>query len=93
MYLAEDRILCWELVAKAGEKWVLKYVKVRAIFFLWSGSSHLALFSLLVRPGTLLHFVLNLNPLTHRVLMQGETDVPDTASEFISQRRRWLNGS
>lgn len=27
MYLAEDRILCWELVAKRGDKWVLKYVK------------------------------------------------------------------
>ncbi|KAI5479650.1 glycosyltransferase family 2 protein [Pseudohyphozyma bogoriensis] len=27
MYLAEDRILCWELVAKPGHKWVLKYVK------------------------------------------------------------------
>ena len=27
MYLAEDRILCWELVAKRGEKWVLKYVR------------------------------------------------------------------
>lgn len=53
MYLAEDRILCWELVAKRGEKWVLKYV----------------------RSAT------------------GETDVPDTVPEFISQRRRWLNGS
>jgi chitin synthase len=27
MYLAEDRILCWELVVKRGERWVLKYVK------------------------------------------------------------------
>ncbi|KAI8717544.1 Chitin synthase [Fusarium sp. LHS14.1] len=53
MYLAEDRILCWELVAKRGERWVLKYVK---------GCT-------------------------------GETDVPDTVSELISQRRRWLNGA
>ncbi|KAJ9053891.1 Chitin synthase, class 1 [Entomophthora muscae] len=28
MYLAEDRILCFELVAKRKNKWVLKYVKV-----------------------------------------------------------------
>lgn len=27
MYLAEDRILCWELVAKRGSQWVLHYVK------------------------------------------------------------------
>ncbi len=27
MYLAEDRILCFELVAKAGSKWQMKYVK------------------------------------------------------------------
>jgi chitin synthase len=27
MYLAEDRILCWELVAKRNEQWVLKFVK------------------------------------------------------------------
>ncbi|KAK8243233.1 chitin synthase-domain-containing protein [Phyllosticta capitalensis] len=53
MYLAEDRILCWELVAKRNERWVLKYVK-RAT---------------------------------------GETDVPDAVPEFISQRRRWLNGA
>jgi len=53
MYLAEDRILCWELVAKKGEHWVLKYVKAAT----------------------------------------GETDVPDTVPEFISQRRRWLNGA
>ncbi|KAK9480007.1 chitin synthase-domain-containing protein [Lipomyces japonicus] len=53
MYLAEDRILCWELVAKRGEKWLLKYVKS----------------------------------------CTGETDVPDAIPEFISQRRRWLNGA
>ncbi|GMM38702.1 chitin synthase [Saccharomycopsis crataegensis] len=53
MYLAEDRILCWELVAKKSEKWVLKYVKQA----------------------------------------KGETDVPDSLPEFISQRRRWLNGA
>ena len=53
MYLAEDRILCWELVAKRSERWVLKYVKS----------------------------------------CKGETDVPDAVPEFISQRRRWLNGA
>ncbi|KAF2485166.1 chitin synthase, class II [Neohortaea acidophila] len=53
MYLAEDRILCWELVAKRNEQWLLKYVKSAT----------------------------------------GETDVPDAIPEFISQRRRWLNGA
>ncbi|KAI8367233.1 chitin synthase 1 [Choanephora cucurbitarum] len=53
MYLAEDRILCFELVAKKHQKWVMKYVK--SAF--------------------------------------GETDCPDQLPEFISQRRRWLNGS
>ncbi|PWY83345.1 hypothetical protein BO70DRAFT_313633 [Aspergillus heteromorphus CBS 117.55] len=53
MFLAEDRILCFELVAKAGFKWHLTYVKAS----------------------------------------KGETDVPEGAAEFISQRRRWLNGS
>lgn len=53
MFLAEDRILCFELVAKAGFKWHLSYVKAS----------------------------------------KGETDVPEGAAEFISQRRRWLNGS
>ncbi|QRV92037.1 chitin synthase [Ceratobasidium sp. AG-Ba] len=27
MYLAEDRILCWELVSKLGASWILHYVK------------------------------------------------------------------
>ncbi|BFZ62941.1 Chitin synthase, class 2 [Saitoella coloradoensis] len=53
MYLAEDRILCWELVAKRDEQWVLKYVRAAT----------------------------------------GETDVPDGVPEFVSQRRRWLNGA
>ncbi|KAG0168032.1 Chitin synthase, class 1 [Apophysomyces sp. BC1034] len=53
MYLAEDRILCYELVAKRNSAWILHYVS----------SAY------------------------------GETDVPDTVPEFISQRRRWLNGS
>ncbi|KAJ3315378.1 Chitin synthase, class 1 [Blyttiomyces sp. JEL0837] len=53
MYLAEDRILCFELISKRREAWVLKYVR-----------------------GA-----------------RAETDVPDTFAEFISQRRRWLNGS
>eukprot|EP00842_Homolaphlyctis_polyrhiza_P001232 jgi/Hompol1/2109/HPOL_005849-RA len=53
MYLAEDRVLCFELVTKRDEAWVLRYVK-RA---------------------------------------KAETDVPDAIPEYISQRRRWLNGS
>lgn len=53
MFLAEDRILCFELVAKAGQKWHLNYIKAA----------------------------------------KGETDVPEGAPEFLSQRRRWLNGS
>ena len=53
MYLAEDRILCLELVGKRDSKWVLHYVKDA----------------------------------------KAETDVPSAAHEFISQRRRWLNGT
>ncbi|KAF8665496.1 hypothetical protein AX16_000511 [Volvariella volvacea WC 439] len=53
MYLAEDRILCFEIVTKKHEGWTLKYVKSA----------------------------------------KAATDVPTTVPEFISQRRRWLNGS
>ncbi|CAG8731466.1 17172_t:CDS:2, partial [Dentiscutata erythropus] len=53
MYLAEDRILSFELVIKKNESWKLKYIKSA----------------------------------------KAETDVPDNVPEFISQRRRWLNGS
>ncbi|KAJ5560535.1 Fungal chitin synthase [Penicillium frequentans] len=53
MFLAEDRILCFELIAKAGCQWRLTYVKAS----------------------------------------KGETDVPEDPAEFLSQRRRWLNGS
>ncbi|KAH8835645.1 chitin synthase [Flagelloscypha sp. PMI_526] len=53
MYLAEDRILCFEICTKKREGWVLKYVKSA----------------------------------------KAATDVPTTLPEFISQRRRWLNGS
>lgn len=53
MYLAEDRILCWELVAKRNENWVLKFVKSAT----------------------------------------AETDVPESIPEFLSQRRRWINGA
>lgn len=53
MYLAEDRILCFELVAKSGKSYLLQYVH----------NSYAV------------------------------TDVPSHISEFVNQRRRWLNGS
>lgn len=53
MFLAEDRILCFEITFKRNEKWHLQYVKAS----------------------------------------KAETDVPEEIDEFISQRRRWLNGS
>jgi chitin synthase len=53
MYLAEDRILCFEIVTKKNAAWLLRYVKSA----------------------------------------KAETDVPDGVAEFISQRRRWMNGS
>ncbi|KAJ3018777.1 Chitin synthase, class 1 [Thoreauomyces humboldtii] len=53
LYLAEDRILCFELCAKQGANWTLHYVREAVAY----------------------------------------TDVPDSVPEFLSQRRRWLNGS
>lgn len=53
MYLAEDRILCFELIAKRDSKWILKYINTAGAY----------------------------------------TDVPEQLDDFISQRRRWLNGS
>ncbi|WWC90481.1 uncharacterized protein L201_005417 [Kwoniella dendrophila CBS 6074] len=52
-FLAEDRILAFEIVCKKNSKWRLQYVKSA----------------------------------------KAGTDVPATVPEFISQRRRWLNGS
>ncbi|KAL8878090.1 MAG: hypothetical protein Q9198_004030 [Flavoplaca austrocitrina] len=53
LYLAEDRILCFELVSKKNAKWHLSYVKAA----------------------------------------KAETDTPISMVDFITQRRRWLNGS
>ncbi|KAK4685344.1 chitin synthase, partial [Tremellales sp. Uapishka_1] len=52
-FLAEDRILAFEIVVKKNARWRLHYVKSA----------------------------------------KASTDVPSTVPEFISQRRRWLNGS
>ncbi|KAI8905003.1 glycosyltransferase family 2 protein [Gorgonomyces haynaldii] len=53
LYLAEDRILCFELISKPDARWTLHYCS-KAF---------------------------------------ADTDVPDAVPEFLSQRRRWLNGS
>jgi chitin synthase len=73
MYLAEDRILCWELVAKRSSNWVLKFVK-RA-----TGETDV--------PGKRL-----LSNYSHRISYTNALNV-DAVPEFISQRRRWLNGA
>ncbi|EIW68279.1 hypothetical protein TREMEDRAFT_69288 [Tremella mesenterica DSM 1558] len=52
-FLAEDRILAFEIVVKKNARWRLQYVKSA----------------------------------------KAGTDVPNRIPEFISQRRRWLNGS
>jgi chitin synthase len=53
MFLAEDRILAFELVAKEGAKWHTKVI----------------------------------------TNSRAETDVPENMADFITQRRRWLNGT
>lgn len=53
MYLAEDRILCFELIAKLNSNWILTYINTAGAY----------------------------------------TDVPEYVDDFITQRRRWLNGS
>ncbi|KAL8668989.1 MAG: hypothetical protein Q9168_006403 [Polycauliona sp. 1 TL-2023] len=54
LYMAEDRILCYELVMKKDSvAWHLGYVKSA----------------------------------------KAETDIPDNMADFITQRRRWLNGT
>lgn len=53
MFLAEDRILAFELIGKAGAKWHSKVITDA----------------------------------------QAETDVPENMVDFITQRRRWLNGA
>lgn len=75
MYLAEDRILCWELVAKRGESWVLKYVKN------CTGETDV--------PGEYFSFFF-LGPRTRTNLSPPKID---NVPEFVSQRRRWLNGA
>lgn len=72
MYLAEDRILCWELVAKRDERWVLKYVKSA------TGETDV--------PGECysLHAI---------SWTDANVQCIDAVPEFISQRRRWLNGA
>lgn len=52
-FLAEDRILAFEIVCKKNARWRLQYIKSA----------------------------------------KASTDVPSRVPEFISQRRRWLNGS
>ncbi|KAG6814003.1 hypothetical protein H0H92_004496 [Tricholoma furcatifolium] len=70
MYLAEDRILCFEIVTKKKEGWTLKYVKS-------------AKASTDVPASVRCRFI--------SVVVYGLT--PPQVPEFISQRRRWLNGS
>jgi chitin synthase len=65
-----QRILCFELIAKANSNWFVFQHFVKLV--------HNSTFFRILKyvKGAI-----------------GETDVPDALPEFISQRRRWLNGS
>lgn len=79
MYLAEDRILCWELVAKREEQWLLKFVKSAV------GETDV--------PGKPTPaFQYHIPSLRSFLLIILYWHI-DTVPEFISQRRRWLNGA
>lgn len=52
-YLAEDRVLGFEVISNRSNEWILGFVKGAKAY----------------------------------------TDVPETVAEFLSQRRRWMNGS
>ena len=72
MFLAEDRILCFELVAKAGVKWTLTYVKAS------KGETDV--------PESENSHILHQTSKAELTCSKGPP-------EFLSQRRRWLNGS
>ncbi|KAH7141419.1 chitin synthase-domain-containing protein [Dactylonectria estremocensis] len=51
-HLADDRVICFQIITKKNTHWLLKYIRVKAT-----------------------------------------TDIPMTTTDFINQRRRWLNGA
>ncbi|KAF4459789.1 CHS-3 chitin synthase 3 [Fusarium albosuccineum] len=51
-HLADDRLICFQIISKKNTHWLLKYIPLKAT-----------------------------------------TDIPMTTTDFINQRRRWLNGA
>lgn len=90
MYLAEDRILCFEIVTKKREAWVYVLCATTETIVLLT-----SFFSLrYVKSAKASTDVPTTVRLTHPTLpslsyLRSLTQV----AEFISQRRRWLNGS